>query len=195
MGEDVSGRLTSGCSRHRWLVGAEASGPVRRPTCAAKRRRGVEVLELILVTPVIVIVLVASIQFGSVHVIESALTHAATVGAREGAQEATVAEIAKEVDAVLEPHGIDVVDALDQPGDGTYVILEVGDLVTEFGDATFDPDPPAEPEYPAIGPGEVRVTVYVKLEKTPVVNASALENFGFVFPGEFFQISAVAKLE
>lgn len=152
-------------------------------------------MELILVTPVIMIVLVATIQFASVHLIESALTHAATVGAREAAQEATVDEVAVEVDAVLEPHGIDVVDSMGQPGDGTYVILEVGDQVTEFGDPAFDPDPPSTPDYPELGPAEVRVTVYVKLDKTPIINVNALEDFGFIFPGEFFQISSVAKLE
>ena len=195
MDKEVHGQLPLAGSWCRPVVGVETRRPVRRPLYAAHARRGVEVLELILVTPVIVIVLVASMQFGSVHVIESALTHAATVGAREGAQYAPVDEIAEEVDAVLEPHGIDVVDTLGQPGDGTYVILEVGDDITEFGDPTFDPDPPAEPEYPAIGPGEVRVTVYVKLDKTPILNVSALEDFGFVFPGEFFQISSVTKLE
>jgi hypothetical protein len=152
-------------------------------------------LELILVTPVIVMVLVATLQFGSVHLIESALTHAATVGAREGAQGATVFEVAVEVDAVLEPHGIDVVDANDDPGDGTYVILEVGENLTEFGDPNFAPDPPAAPDYPELGPGEIRVTVYVDLDQTPIINVKALEDFGFIFPGEFFQISAVAKLE
>jgi hypothetical protein len=158
------------------------------------RRRGVQVLELILVTPVIVILLVATVQFGSVHIIQSAVTHSATVGAREGAQGATVEEIAVEVDEVLAPHGIDVIDGT-TPGAGTWIVLEVEDAVTEFGDLSFDPPTPIEQGFSALAAGEVRVTVYVKLEQTPVVNVEALKNFGFTFPGDYFQVSSVTKLE
>ena len=161
----------------------------------SRRRSGVEVLELLLVTPVIVVLLVATIQFGSVHLIDSAITHASTVGVREAAQEADVGEVAVEVDKVLQPHGIDVVTALGSPVDGTQVILEVGTDVTKFSNLSFQPPPPASPEFPELGPGEVRVTVYVKLDKTPIINVKALEEFGFIFPGEYFQVSSVAKLE
>lgn len=179
------------CSGEGSLAGVGRRYPGRG---AKNRRHGVQVLELILVTPVIVILLVATIQFGSVHLIQSAITHAATVGAREGAQEATVAEVALEVDEVLEPHGIDVVNG-GSPVAGTKVILEVGTDVTQFGDPSFTVSAPQPPEFPALGPAEVRATVYVKLDKTPIINVNALEDFGFIFPGEYFQISAVAKLE
>ena len=80
------------------------------------------------------------------------------------------------------------------PGPGTRVYLELGGggVVTDFGDMTFDCDPPTTP---TLGPSEVRVTVCVKLDQTPVVNREALKNFGFTFPGDYFRVSSVARME
>ena len=49
---------------------------------SARNRRGVETLELILVLPILVILIVFSVQFAMVSFFQSAVVHAATVGAR-----------------------------------------------------------------------------------------------------------------
>ncbi|NUQ64288.1 MAG: pilus assembly protein [Pirellulales bacterium] len=160
------------------------------------RRAGVQTLELVLVTPVIVIVFVAAFQFGLVHWTQSAITHAATEGAREAGKDAPhqtpanlVVEIAGVVDAVLDPMGIDISNA---SGSGTRVTLEVGGNTASFGDPTFNCNPPASP---TLSSDEVRVTVCIKLDKTPVLDPGALGYFGFVFPGDHFRVSTVSLIE
>ncbi|NLX97706.1 MAG: pilus assembly protein [Rhodopirellula sp.] len=177
------------------------SSSVRHAKRRQCRRAGVETLELLLVTPVIVIVFVAAFQFGLVHWTQSAITHAATEGAREAGKDAPyqtaadlVVEIAAVVDAVVQPMGIDISGTL---GSGTRVYLEVGPNNANtawFGDSDpgFDCEPPASP---ILASNEVRVTVCVKLDKTPVLDVGALSYFGFVFPGNCFRISTVSLIE
>ncbi len=178
--------------------------PFSAQSCAptGRMRAGVGTLELILVTPGVVIIAVATLQFGTVHLIQAAITHAATEGAREAGKDASyelpnnlVKEVAVVVDTVLEPHGIDVADTTGPtptPQPGTRVILEIGSITAEFGDPAFSCSPPASP---TLSSNEVRVTVCVKLEQTPIIDVSALSGFGFSFPGDHFQISAVSGIE
>ena len=98
------------------------------------------------------------------------------------------------VDAVVQPMGIDISGTL---GSGTRVYLEVGPNNANtawFGDSDpgFDCEPPASP---ILASNEVRVTVCVKLDKTPVLDVGALSYFGFVFPGNCFRISTVSLIE
>ena len=63
----------------------------RRPLAnrMRNRRRGVQTLELILVTPVLVLVLLAIVEYGVLNVTHAGITHAATVGARVAGKEST----------------------------------------------------------------------------------------------------------
>jgi Flp pilus assembly protein TadG len=165
------------------------------------RRAGIETLELILVTPIVVILLVATLQFGSVHLVQEAIKHAATVGAREAAKGAPIEEVAVSIDAVLEPHGIDVATKTISgstitytPHTGTRVFIEYGPgsvQVEDFGDSSFG----SHPTSPSLATPEVRVTVNVKLDQAPIINVGALSSLGFIFQGDRFQESSVARLE
>jgi Flp pilus assembly protein TadG len=169
------------------------------------RRAGIETLELILVTPIIVILLVATLQFGSVHLVQEAITHAAKVGAREAAKGAPIEEVAVSIDAVLEPHGIDVADKTINmdgsitytPKTGTRVFVEYGpDSVTveSFGDTSVG-TPPTSSSMPTLAEPEVRVSVLVRLEQAPILSPEALKRLGFTFSGDRYEIRAVARLE
>ena len=48
-----------------------------------RRRRGVATLELILVTPILLIVLIFSVQVGIFSIYQATIVHSATVAARE----------------------------------------------------------------------------------------------------------------
>jgi hypothetical protein len=161
----------------------------RHGRAIGRRRAGVQTLELILAMPVIVVTLVAIVEFGTVQTVLSAVTHAATVGAREAGKGATLLEVASSVDGVLEPHGIDVVDG-NAPVAGTKVLVETGALVEIFGDLSLGCGPPAAP---ILNADEVRVTVCIDLDNTPVLDV--LCNWGFPFPGDCFRVSSVVKRE
>ena len=101
-----------------------------------ERRRGVTTLELILVMPVIVVMLVAILEFGTLMVLQSTVTHAATVGAREAGKIADIDEVVEAVQAVL---GVNCITLSEASGSGTKVILEdVTNLPSQFGDPTLD---------------------------------------------------------
>lgn len=173
------------------------------------RRAGVETLELILVTPIVVILLVAILQFGSVHIVQEAITHSTTVGAREAAKGAPIEQVAGSIQAVLEPHGIEFANPVPDtdgsttytaiPNSGVRVIIEYGpeglDKVVEyFGDPSVG-DMLTSPADPELAAPEVRVTVRVKLDKTPIFSPATLNRFGFTFPGDRYEVRAIARLE
>jgi len=171
------------------------------------RRAGVETLELILVTPIVVILLVAILQFGSVHIVQEAITNAATVGAREAAKGAPIEEVAVSVDAVLEPHGIDLVNKTITSGTANYdfptdsgarIFIEYGpnsDQVEHRGDASVGTPPSSGTATPDLEAPDVRVTVLVSLDKAPIFSPATLNRFGFNFPGERYEVRAIARLE
>ena len=148
-------------------------------------RRGVEVLELILVLPILTIVLVAAFEFAVLTMLQAAITHAATVGAREAGK-------CPIIDTILPPIG-EVLDAvcitLDNAADsGTKVVLEVyGEPDQVFGDPNLTCSPPVNPlnEY------EVRVTICVALSATGFCDA--LADWGFSMDGCVFRVSSVTK--
>jgi hypothetical protein len=164
------------------------------------------VLELILVTPIIVLVMLAILEFGMLNITHGAVTHATTVGAREAGKLApsgaiVLDEVVDEVNAVLAAVEILLGEA---PGDGTYLIIEDGD--DDPGDSSNwltygDPDladdcaPPAEGTPTA---GEVRVTLCIEFDATKLNGAPVIDAFsvcGFTFTGKRFQISTLVKKE
>jgi hypothetical protein len=164
------------------------------------------VLELILITPVIVLVMLAILEFGMLNITHSAVTHATTVGAREAGKLApsgaiVLDEVVDEVNLVLA-----AVDILldDDPGDGTYFIIEDGDNdpTNSSNWLTFgDPDLAGVCEPPLIGvpvAGEVRVTLCIEFDATKLNGAPVIDAFnycGFTFDGKRFEMSALVKKE
>jgi hypothetical protein len=164
------------------------------------------VLELILVPPVIVLAALAVLEFGMLNTTHGALTHATTVGAREAGKLApsgaiVLDEVVDEVNDVLA-----AVDILldDDPGDGTFFIIEDGD--NDPGDSnnwlTFgDPLLGGVCEPPVVGTpvaGEVRVTLCVDFDATKLNGAPVINAFNycdFTFTGKRFEMSALVKKE
>ena len=156
---------------------------LRRAPC----RRGVEILELILALPVLVIALVAVVQFGMVLVVQQAVTAAVTGAAREAGKHSDIAVVRTAVERLLAPHDIEISNT---SGSGTKVMLEDGSLGTSsFGDPTLV----CEASGNALAANEVRVTLCIDLEAARVPNA--LASFGFDLFGRRFESSAVVRKE
>lgn len=150
-------------------------------------RRGAVTLELILVLPILVVLLVATFELTIVLLLKPAVTHAATVGAREAGKAADVDELAEVVQAVI---GVNCITVSDAPGSGVKIVLEDGAAeTTEFGDPTMACPTPENP----LNSDEVRVTVCVEYEVTPICDA--LSYFGFSLAGRSFLASSLVKKE
>ena len=149
--------------------------------------KGVQTLELLLVTPIIVIALIAIMEFGTLHIVQSAVTNAANEGARLAGQGANIDDVVDAVQDVVSLHNITLSNAVNA---GTDVVLERGSLPADH----YNSSPGftcATPTPATVDPNEVRVTVCLELDNTPVINV--LSSFGFPFPKDRFQIGAVAK--
>ena len=145
------------------------------------------VLELILVLPVLVILLVAMVEFTMLMILQSTVTHAATVGAREAGKYPDIDEVVEAVTVVL---GANCIALDDADGSGTKVLLESGDaLPSYFGDPSLECNVPENP----LQPDEVRVTVCVALRATPFCDA--LRAFGFSLFDNRLEVSSLVKKE
>ncbi len=105
---------------------------------AARRRRGLESIELLLAFPLILIVLGGGFEFGWVILRSIQLDHAARVGARVASlANSGPGDVEARVDAVLEASGINnAIVSVDPPDPssvpaGSPVIVEV---VADYGD-------------------------------------------------------------
>ena len=175
-------------------------------------------LEFILVLPLLVVTLFAVAQFTVALLVREAVSHAATVGAREAGKYENITEVARAVDGVLEgAHGIDVATVtLVTPAippstaatttvtpvanSGVRVWLEVGQpdvllrpVTSDFGDPAVTCIPPATP---VVQPDEVRVTVAIDLGRRPMCNW--LYNFSpeYVdFSTRYLRISSLVRKE
>ena len=151
------------------------------------RRRGVGTLELILTLPIVVVLLAALFEYGQLMILQSAVTHAATVGAREAGKCSDIEMVARAVQSVV---GVNCIVISDAPGSGTKVVLEDGtDGTSVFGDDDLDCGPPGNP----LNPDEVRVTVCVHLSATPLCDP--LGAFGFSLSDCRLHASALVKKE
>lgn len=161
------------------------------------RRRGVEVLELLLVTPVILLALLGAFEFSMLTLNQSVVTHATTVGAREAAKDPTTSEVLAEINNVLAAYDIQITDS---SGSGTVLVIQNGSspaTPAKYGDPllTGECNPPANP---ALQADEVRVTICIALDAaktsgTPVMNA--FNYCGFTFADKRFEVSAMAAKE
>lgn len=166
-----------------------------------RNRRGVETIELILVLPILVIVLIFSVQFAIVSIYQSTVVHAATVAAREAAKDQAAGQITdfdKVVAAVQHIVSVNCIQISDAVGSGTKVMLEDGGsladppqspFVLEYGDPSLDCPLPAN----ALDPNQVRVTVCVDLSATKFCDA--LAPWGVTFLGRKFRASSLVVKE
>lgn len=172
-------------------------------------------LEFILVLPFLVVTLFAIAQYSVALLVRQAVTHAATVGAREAGKYEDIEEVARVVDAVLDgAHDIDVATVTVPGGtppledtvtpvanSGVRIVLEVGQpdaagrnaTPYDFGDPNVTCEPPATP---VVQSDEVRVTVCIDLGRRPM--CSWLYSFSpdYVdFSNRCFRVSALVKKE
>jgi hypothetical protein len=153
-----------------------------------RSRRGVSTLESLLVIPILLIVLVFSIQAGIAAIYQAAVVHAATVAAREAGKGVDLDTVVAAVQYIVDVHGIAISDA---PGSGTKVVVDgFGfDPPASYGDPTFGCPLPAN-ETEDI---EVRVTVCVDLAATRFCDA--LAPWGLSFAGRTFRASSLVMME
>ncbi len=164
-----------------------ASRRDRQGSCG---RRGTQVLELLFTLPLVMLLLVASLEFAGASMRRGALEHAATVGAREAGKGGDLGDVVAAVNEVLETHGITVNDAW---ASGTKVVLEDGlGPVAEYGDPNLSWRPSSK-----VPPGEVRVSVWIDRRATEVGgNAPALSSLNLLGPvGQGLCLSSSVKTE
>ncbi len=154
-----------------------------------KTRRGVATLELILVVPILLIVLIFSIQFGIVAIYQATVMHSATVAAREAGKGADFNTIVAVIQEIVDVHKINIDDAV---GSGTKVVLEDADSGSSpwvFGAPGFACPLPSN----ALDPKQVRVTVCVDLAATRFCDALAA--WGLTFAGRTLRASSLVVKE
>ena len=156
-----------------------------------RRRKGSQTLEVVFVLPILLLASIATIQFGVAMVVAQAVSHAATVGAREAGKMAdTVApgvdmdELEKVIEAVLAPHGITI------GAHASFVLEDPTAAVPVDQRGTL---PCGHPTTPTVHPSEVRVTVCVDLSKRPFLNC--LKSVGVDFTGKRFSATSLVKKE
>ena len=162
----------------------------------AIRRRGVSTLQLILVLPLLVIIGMATFEFGIIMVVQQTVTSAAIMGARAAAREgnatdANTAAVA-EVNRVLALHGLAIVDG--DVNSDTRMALEY--LTNPPNPAIITGDPGltiTTPSAPVMTGTDVRLTVCVDLTTAPLVNF--LSTFGLDFTGNRLQITSATTIE
>lgn len=175
------------------LVNSPACTRRKRPrTC--RSRRGIEVLEIILALPVLLIATIALIELGVLMVFDQTVVTASTKGAREAGKGANITEIRDVVNTFLGVHGVAITEASNTGN----IVLEVG---TAGGPVVTSVNSnPCTPPGPAVVDGEVRVTVGVELlnplfpsEAPPVPDA--LATFGFSLSGRSLKSSTLVRQE
>ena len=146
-------------------------------------RRGIEVLEFILVMPILFCTLIAGIQFATVLVVDNTIQAAAFEASRIATGDFCDADdVTSAVDDFLAVHGISL-------GPGVrLVLLDSTGITNSFGDASltgtnFSPLPP---------PGSVRSVLIVETDQTPIPNL--LANYCVDFAGKQYEACAVSQL-
>ena len=160
----------------------ERTRPAR--TGRFRRRHGLQTLELVLVLPILMLVTIGVFQFAVLMLVQQAVTHAATVGAREAGKGADVEELVDVVEAILAPHDIKI-------GPHASVTLEDPTATSPVEQRGSLACPP--PSTPSLDSDEVRVTVCLDLTSKPLLNA--LKSNGIDLMGKRFRISSVVKKE
>ncbi len=151
------------------------------------RRRGATTLESILVLLVLLVATLAALQLGLALVVKQAVSHAATLAAREAAKGADADELVVVVEQVLAGHCIWI-------GEEATLIREEGDLPVDVRGTLARTSPANLPlDALPLEEDEVRVTLCVSLAGPPFLNI--LKNYGLDFQGRTFTVSSLATHE
>ncbi|MDY0168270.1 MAG: pilus assembly protein [Thermoguttaceae bacterium] len=166
----------------------------------ARPRRGAATLELILAVPILLIVLVFSIQFGVAAIYQATVVHSATVAAREAGKGIDLEAVADAVNMVLGIHGIEISETTA----GAKVILDwyavppdpgdpPGEFLLEYGDESLGCGHPDV----ELDCRQVRVTVCVAPSATNFCGSlcKALKPFGVSFENRMFKASSLVVQE
>jgi hypothetical protein len=148
------------------------------------RRKGSITLEVSLILPILIVVILAAIQYAVFTTVEQAIVHAATVAAREAGKGASISDLSCIVETELAPHGIRI-------GNYASVVLEDPEATPAVQTAGATVCTPAQSPTPVAG--EVRVTVCVDMGVKPFLNA--LKYIGINNTGKRFGISSLARKE
>jgi Flp pilus assembly protein TadG len=173
------------------------SSPLKGPASRQRRRRGVLLVEFLLVFPILFIATLAIFEFGIVLLVHQAVVSASVEGAREAAKVgATTNKVATAVDNVLTIHRIDFDPTTTNGTDDAYLRLEYGSGVpatAERGNNTLS----CTPVGTAPNANEVRVTVCVNVTDSGGESPAPdwLAPFGFSLTGSIFEISSRANVE
>lgn len=164
--------------------------PMKRSSRRA--RSGAATLEAILGMPMLVVVLLATFQYGVLMSVQHAVAQAAVVAAREAGKNPSIpiASLATVANTVLDPHCIAITNAVNSVA---RIVLEDGG-----GATTSYPNPAnltCNPSGPVLLASEVRVTVCVDLTTAPILNCLASFIGSPDFTGGRFEISSVVRKE
>jgi hypothetical protein len=138
-------------------------------------------LESVLVLVVLILATLVSFQFASALIVKQAVSHAATVAARELGKGASEDDVELTLNRILAPHGIAI-------GSDAGFRLETPQPGLPHGDVACNP--PATTDLSA---NEVRVTLCVSMTAGPIMNF--LKPYGIDFTGKLLTASAVALRE
>lgn len=162
---------------------------------AGRSRVGASTLEAIVALPIAIIVTFAIFQFGILMIVQQTVTRAAIEAASAGALESNVtdantAAIAAAND-VLAVHNLSIDSTSTDTTSDTKLLLEYGtSIAIETGDPGLTCSAPSSPTLTAT---DIRATVCLDLEKSPLQNF--LSSFGFNVTGKRLEISSHTSLE
>lgn len=166
-----------------------------RQTVRTRCRCGaINSIHLLLILPLMLLGVLAVLQFALISVVESGVQSAARTAADVASRGGGIPQILASIDSVLSTHGIDVPDTAGPARGNVLVVVEA----PERPDPIIAGNPTIEvtPTGPALRSGELRVTICVRLSggsNDPVPNW--LRFVGFSMEGQKVLSSALAVRE
>ena len=157
-----------------------------------KRRRGVQVLESLLVIPICLLLVLAFVQFGATVTVHHAVLNAATETARELSKVPgfditdpnDLDEAVEVIDEILGIHGV----TLGQPG--LIVIIEDSNGVACLGDAALESEfCPSQSSI--VDELEIKVCVILLIDNSPV--PQFLDAYCIDFSGKRYEYCSIAR--
>lgn len=168
-----------------------------RRSSACGSRAGVVILEAILAIPILVLVVMAAFEYGTIMIVHQAMQAAVTEGAREAAKVPTTVGAADGNRVLLAIQDV-VTDVLGTQGvtlANSQIIVEDSDnpgIALNNGVRNSGPAVGAVPGASGItNPAELRVTIRVELANTRIPNL--LGTFGINLTTRNFDVSSVSR--
>jgi Flp pilus assembly protein TadG len=147
-----------------------------------RNRRGIEVLELVLVLPILFLTLIAGIQFATTLVVNNTISAAVHEASRLAAMGCDESEISDAVDQFLAAHNLSL-------GVGTRLVIDnSSSTLFDLGDGSLT-SPTVGSAVPA---NSVRATLLVATDVTPIPNL--LANYCVDFEGKQYELCSIAHV-